>query len=67
MASLGLDILVGPRSGLLGAAATAVLGEIAMAALSLRVFLRRSRLTLLEAVVPPKAELLQLGSLPRRI
>jgi O-antigen/teichoic acid export membrane protein len=65
--SLGLDLLVVPRFGLLGAAATTVLGELAMAALSLRVFLRRSRLTLAEAVVPRKAELLELGSLPGRL
>jgi O-antigen/teichoic acid export membrane protein len=65
--SLGLDLLVVPRFGLLGAAATTVLGEIAMATLSLRVFLRRSRLTLAEAVVPNKSDLLELGSLPRRL
>ena len=65
--SLGLDLLVVPRFGLLGAAGTTVLGEIAMAALSLRIFLRRSRLTLREAVIPRKAELLELGSLPRRM
>jgi len=65
--SLGLDILVVPRFGLLGAAATTVLGELAMAALSLRIFLRRSHLTLLEAVIPRKAELLQLRSFPRRL
>jgi O-antigen/teichoic acid export membrane protein len=65
--SLGLDLLVVPRFGLLGAAATTVLGELAMAALSLRVFLRRSRLTLAEAVMPRKADLLELGSLPGRL
>jgi O-antigen/teichoic acid export membrane protein len=65
--SLGLDIVIVPRLGLLGAAGTTVLGEIAMAALSLRIFLRRSRLVFSEAVVPKKAELLSLGTLPRRM
>ncbi|OFV81491.1 MAG: hypothetical protein A2W26_00490 [Acidobacteria bacterium RBG_16_64_8] len=65
--SLGLDFAAVPRFGLVGAAMTTVFGELLLAALSVRAFLRLADSPGLRALVPSKVELRQLATLPIRL
>jgi O-antigen/teichoic acid export membrane protein len=67
ISSLGLDLVAVPPLGLLGAAATTVVGELLLAILSVRAFARSTHGLSLSSLVPRRLEIHELLGLPIRL